>query len=294
MWAGVRARFRQFHGNLLLTQDQIDDGVTKHCSIRRCLNRHYYESASETDNSFLIGSWAKGTRVRPPRDIDLYFILPVAVYHRFQGNTGNRQSALLQEVKRILEATYPTTAMRGDGQVVVVRFNTINVEVVPAFLLGNGRYWICDTHDGGRYKETDPWAEAAHVESVHSANNNNLRPVIMMLKAWQACCSVPIKSFQIELVAAEFLAQSPWRLYDHYYYDWIMRDFFAFLYHRANTFVHVPGTGEAVFLGDDWRSRTESAYHRAVKACDYERDDWILLAGQEWQKIFGNQIPVKV
>ncbi len=95
--------------------------------VRKCLNKHYYNSDSETANSFLIGSWAKNTRVRPPRDVDIYFVLPYAVYERFNTYTGNKQSALLQEVKGVLQATYSSTDMSGDGQVVLVRFNTINV-----------------------------------------------------------------------------------------------------------------------------------------------------------------------
>jgi hypothetical protein len=54
----------------------------------------------------------------------------------------NRQSALLQEVKGVLAETYPDTDMSGDGQVVLVRIGTYNVEVVSAFALTNGRYWI--------------------------------------------------------------------------------------------------------------------------------------------------------
>ena len=294
MWAGVRARFSQFHGNLLLTQDQIDDGVTKHHGVRQCLNRHYYDSPSEKANSFLIGSWCKDTRVRPPRDIDLYFLLSPDVYYRFQSYAENRQSALLQEVKEVLQSTYSSTAMRGDGQVVVVRFNTINVEVVPAFPLDNGRYCICDTHDGGRYKETDPKAEVDLVQTVHANNNNNLRPLIKMLKAWQSSCSVPISSFCLELSAIDFLPQCPWRLRSYLYYDWIARDFFAFLCGRVNTFVYAPGTYEPVFLGDAWKSHAESAHNRALEACEYEYHDRIHLAGEEWQRIFGDQIPMSV
>ena len=93
------------------------------------------------------------------RDVDLYFLLPVTVYNRFQTNVWNRQSALLQEVKGVPAETYPDTDMSADGQVVVVRFGSYNVEVVPAFVLTNGRYWICNTKDGGSYKETDPFAE---------------------------------------------------------------------------------------------------------------------------------------
>ena len=250
-----------------------------------------YGTSSASDNAFAIGSWGKGTAIRPPRDIDLYFLLPVNVYNRFQVYRGNRQSALLQEVKEVLTGTYPDTNMRGDGQVVVVRFESYSVEAAPAFLLTNGRSLICNTRDGGSYKETDPWAEARHIEAADQACSQNLRPLTRMLKAWQDYCAVPIKSFQIELLAADFLSCSPWRNRDFFWFDWITRDFFAYLYNRANTFVIVPGTFESIFLGNDWQSRAETAYYRAEKACRYEEHNLVTVAGEEWQKIFGTDIP---
>jgi hypothetical protein len=53
----------------------------------------------------------------------------------------------------------------------------------------------------------------------------------------------------------------------------------------------MPVTGETIQLGDAWLSKAESAYARALKACDYERDDQDAAAGDEWQKIFGLMIP---
>lgn len=293
MWAGVTARFRTFHHNLCLTADQINVGQDHHIGVRKTLNRSYY-GVSDSANSFLIGSWGKYTKARPPRDIDLYFVLPYAVYQRFELVAMNKQSALLQEVKRVLQGTYPNTNLRGDGQVVVVGFNRMSVEVVPAFALQNGQYCICDTHNGGQYKTADPNAEINHISTLDNIYSNNLRPLIMMMKAWQSHCHVPMKSFWIELVAADFLQQYQYSKEGYFYYDWIMRDFFAYLYHRANQYVCVPGTWELIALGDGWQSRSETAYHRAVKACDYERKDYIYLAGEEWQKIFGKQIPWSV
>ena len=294
MWIAVRQRFTQFHSNLTLTPLQQLDGWKKRGGVVNCLNRHYYRALSDTDNSFLIGSWAKNIAVGPPRDVDLYFLLPSAVYQRFHGYTWNQQSALLQEVKDVLTATYPNTDMRGDGQVVLVRFGSYNVEVVPAFPQWGDGYWICDTHNGGSYKRTQPWAEVEHINAISKATNGNLRPLIQMLKVWQEQCSVPIKSFQLELVADDFLLQSPWRHYDFFWFDWILRDFFAYLYSRANTCVTVPGTAELIPLGADWQSRTESAYNRAVKACYYEQNNAVAAAGGEWHSVFGSQIPETV
>jgi hypothetical protein len=229
--------------------------------------------------------------VRPPRDIDVLFVLPFAVYERFNTYVGNKQSAILQEVKGVLQKTYPDTDMSGDGQVIVVRFATINVEVVPAFKLQNGQYWICDTHDGGSYKTTDPVAEIDAISTVHTDNNNNLRPIIKMLKTWQNYCNVPLKSFYLELLATDFLKKCEWRKNGYFYYDWIVRDFFKYLQSKENGYIFVPGTYETISLGSAWKSRCDSAYARALKACEYEHDDYVNLAGEEWQKIFGTLIP---
>jgi hypothetical protein len=291
MWIGVTQRFNRFHLDVLLTEEQKEDGKTKHYGVRKCLNSHYYGVSSEKDNSFLVGSWGKLTRVRPPGDIDLYFVLPYEVYKRFNAYVGNKQSALLQEVKGILQKSYPATEMRGDGQVIVVKFTSINVEVVPVFKLENGRYWICDTNGGGTYREADPHAEESHVSSIHDAHNNNLRPLVRMLKVWKRNCNVPLKSFHVELLAADFLRQCEWKMNGFFYYDWIMRDFFKYLQSRENGVLFVPGTYETLYLGNAWKSRCESAYSRALKACEYEHADYVNLAGEEWRKIFGDQIP---
>ena len=290
-WIAVRQRFEQFHRNLSLTLAQTCDGNTKRRGVIKCLNQYYYGQSSGDEHSLLIGSWGKGTATRPPRDVDVYFILPYEDYLRFEQRAGNRQSALLQEVKNVLAVPYPSTEMRGDGQVVVVGFGSYSVEVVPAVLLTDGRYWICDTANQGRYKLADPNAESQYIEQVHTATNRNLRPLIRMLKSWQASCTAPIKSFQLELVAAEFLAQSPWRQYDYFWFDWIIRDFFFYLHGKANTWIAIPGTLEMNFLGNDWQSCVLTAWRHALKACDYEQSNYVEAAGEEWQEIFGQDIP---
>jgi hypothetical protein len=292
MWIGVSQRFSQFYSNLLLTTSQVEDGLTKQAGVRACLSRHYWPLAADAQaNSLMVGSWGKQTQVRPPFDVDVLFVLPYEVYQRIEQNVGNKQSALLQEVKGVLQETYPQTTMRGDGQVVVVSFNTVVVEVAPVFRLQNGQHWICDTNDGGRYRTIDPLAELKNIEDIHIATYRHLRPVVQMAKVWKEYCNVPLPSFQIELIAGDFIKQCEWRVYDWFYYDWIMRDFFAFVITRANGWAFLPGTREVIALGDAWKSRAESAFERAKRACDWEKYDCVATAGDEWQWIFGTMIP---
>jgi len=287
----VGERFDAFLENLKITNEQGQDGKTKYKGVTGSLNRNYYGTQSDTLNSKLVGSWGKLTRVRPPRDIDLLYVLPYSVYTRFQTRFGNKQSQLLQEVKKGLLGTYNNTDVGGDRQVVLVPFASYKVEVVPAFNGANGQYVICDTNGGGRYKSFDPVAEVANLDSSDKKTNGNTRRLIRMMKCWQGYCNVPLKSFHIELLAIEFLNGFQYAANSTVYFDWMVRDFVKFLMGKAGGYVFAPGTNELLWLGSDWKTKSESALGRAEKACENESQHWGYLAGEEWQKIFGTQIP---
>ncbi len=292
-WPFVIKRFIDFLDNIKLTETQINDGEKKFKGVVSCLNQAYYGTNSETDHAFYIGSWAKKTRVRPPRDVDLYFLLPTEVYYRFEQYSAgvNKQSALLQEVKSKLAPTYSKTELKGDGPVVYAGFWTFDLEVVPAFELNEDRaYWVPSTKNGGKYLKTMPLHEVDALDAA-CKRSNNVRPLVRMLKCWQDNCSVPLRSFYIELLAIDFLDQWQHRDQSYFYYDWMCRDFFEWVITKANTHVYAPGTYEALWLGDAWKSRAETALLRARKACDFERDSKEGDAGEEWQKIFGTNIP---
>jgi hypothetical protein len=223
---------------------------------------------------------------RPPRDVDLLFTLPESVRSRYSNRTGNIQSQILQEVKTVLQSQYPRTKIKGDGPVVLVEFTTIDVEVVPAFKrIWETQWEILITKDGGSYKQFDPDAEIWNVRQSDSSTNGNTRNLIRMMKTWQATCSVPIKSFWLELLAVNFLATWQNRDKSLIFYDWMVRDFLAYIQNQS--YVLVPGTFEILWLGSAWKSKAKSAHSRALEAIENHENGWNHLAVAEWQKIFG-------
>jgi hypothetical protein len=215
-WVHVRGRFSAFINNLAITPAQRDDGEKKQAGVCASLNRHFYGISSETANSRLIGSWGKATRVRPSRDVDILFLLPDDVFWRYQARTGNRQSDLLQELKNALLVTYPQTALRADGQVVVIPFNQTPVEVSPGFLCTDGNVLVCDTNDGGRYTLSSAAAEAASLSASDTYCIGNTRALARMMKQWQRENNVPLKSFQLERLAVELLSNWENNQRDHF------------------------------------------------------------------------------
>ena len=285
------SRFTRFLVNLSLTADQVQDAQTKYDGVAKKLHSHYFPGQAFTGSTRkIIGSYGKGTAVRPPRDVDILFLLPSAVYDRFKGRSGNSQSQLLQEVRGVLQNRYPSTNIRGDGQVVVVPFqNGHSVEVLPGWRTTEKKFLVPNTHDGGHWQTVDHDAEIAHVETSDKRSKGNTRKLIKMLKAWQRECGVPIKSLVLELRSVNFL--NSWEHFDKgaTYYDWMVRDFFAAIIEYKSGTCTMPGTEEKIGYGDAWLSRAESALARAKKACQFESDKNERSAAEEWRKIFGSQ-----
>lgn len=286
----VATRFNALLSNITLTEAQKEAGADRRKAVVKALNSHYWGSTSNTENSKFVGSWGKYTRVRPPRDVDVIFTLPRSVYDRFQNRTGNKQSQLLQEVKGVLAASFSTTAIKGDGPVVKVPFAAYDVELAPAFKLTGGQYWVCMTNDGGSYETADYDAEAKLIRESNESSAGNARHLIKMMKRWQAHCNVPLKSFWIELVAVEFIGQWEHRGKSSMYYDWMVRDFLDYLVGKEFGTLYAPGTYEALYLGNAWVSKAKTARTNSINACNDEAD-YPNLAGIEWQKIFGTDIP---
>ncbi|WP_314950571.1 SMODS domain-containing nucleotidyltransferase [Bradyrhizobium cosmicum] len=289
-WYYVIPRFTRFLSNLAVSEKHRDAGLKKYTNVIASLNRRYYDHSSDTLNGIVIGSWGKSTQIAPPRDVDALFLLPDHVYHRFQQRSGNRQSQLLQEVKEALLATNPRTLMRADRQVVIVPFDAVTVEVAVGFRCTDGSVIVCDSKGDGRYTISTALEESAALDASDRAWNGNTRALIRMLKCWQDNCSVPMKSFVIERLAQDFLLTWQFHQQGVFFYDWMVRDFFAYLIANANGYVVMPG-GEIVQIGSDWLSRAQMAYRNAVNACLNERENYQWLAGEDWRRLFGTTIP---
>ncbi len=177
----------------------------------------------------------------------------------------------------------------------MVGFNSVIVEVIPAFIAQGGGWIIADTNEGGSWKHVNPIAEIEALSAADATLNSNVRKITKIMKQWKRHCNVPIKSFHIETLVHEALVKMGWGKNNEFWFDWIVRDVFNHMYGRSGGGFYMPGGyNEWIPLGDVWKSNVLTAYERARKACDYERANLNLSAGTEWQKIFGGMIPQHV
>ncbi|MEK7451167.1 MAG: nucleotidyltransferase [Patescibacteria group bacterium] len=282
------SRFDQFLLNIKLTSDQLDDAKTKYDGVCKKIHDNYFSTLYDGSTKLLIGSYGKGTNIRPARDVDVIFKLPSSEYKQ-SSNGYNYQSYLLQKIKGILQDKYPDSDIKGDGPVVVVNFSNDHfIEVVPAIELTNDKFYIPITTDGGHWKLDDPRALYKLVNDSDNDTGGNTRNLIRMIKKWQEFCDVPIKSLVIEIRAVVFLIAYEHKNKSSTYYDWMVRDYLKELIEKINNTYTLPGLTEKINYGDAWKSKAESAYARAVKACEFEAIKDETSATEEWKKIFGD------
>lgn len=284
--------FEKFCNNLIITN--VGDISKRYRTITWRLNKQYYGSESETANSLYVGSYGRDTAISGAHDMDMIFILPYDVYNRFNIRSGNKQSALLQEVRASLQITYPATHIRGDGQVVVVKFaDYMRFEIVPVFAATGGGYVYPDTNNGGSWEFTNPLPEMNALKIRNNITNGNLRRLCRMARAWRRCNNVDISGLQIDTFAYNFMANWEYRDKSYLYYDYLTRDFFGYLkdMSKSQGYWSAPGSGQRVYRKGSFENKAAVAYKNALSGTSYYVDSRDWSARQKFREIYGNYFP---
>ncbi len=277
--------FDEFIKNLAV--DNKDEISYRYGEITKSLNKKYRDSESKTYCSLQVGSYGRYTAINNISDLDMVYILPSTEWARFK---DNRQSALLQEVKKQIGIRYPRTKMKGDGQVVVISFDNHQIEVLPVFELVDGSFKYPNSNNGGSWHITKPRLEIKEISKKDKAKNNNLRPLCKAIRAWKNYHGVAMGGLLIDTLAYKFLNDTD--TYDdksYTYYDWMFRDFLKYLY-ELNEQGHylAPGSNQKVYVKKRFKRKAKKAYSLVLDAIASEKNK---DANKKWKKIFGRPFP---
>ena len=180
----LKEDFETFCSNIQL--DNRSDMEKSAGEIAKKLNEHYYDLAQDTSSHlYIVGSVGRQTAIKDSSDLDIIFDLPTSVYNRFNAYEKNEQSALLQEVKQVMKEHYSRTKVSGDGQVVVIEFTKYTVELVPGFKQSDNRFKYPDTHDGGKWKYTDPLSEQDECANCNDQSNGIYYDFCHIMRSWK-------------------------------------------------------------------------------------------------------------
>lgn len=237
----VARAFDDLRRSLELTQDERSKADAQQKVVRETFGNV---------ETFLTGSFARGTAIRPLHDVDLFVVLAQPVSHD--------PSKVLGDVHGVLARKFPNTRIiHPQNRSVHIEFSGSGIEfdVVPAHKVGDV-YMIPD-RERNHWIRTNP---RLHEEKAICANRqcgDKLKPLIKMAKHWNRRAGGQgqklMSSFLLEVMAWEF-KDTPSS------YARGLVELFAFLAGRVQSPVPDPaGVGPRIDEGMDQAARTRIA-----------------------------------
>jgi Second Messenger Oligonucleotide or Dinucleotide Synthetase domain len=195
---------------------ELNDREQKNASRRHTEVREYLATKFIVERSFLTGSYARYTKTKPLKDVDIFFVLGKEEKHY----RDKAPPIILEAFREKLVQQYGEKAVKTQGRSINVDFgvvadiddNTdyriISVDIVPAFESGSN-YEIPDG-EGGRWIKTNPEIHAEKATAAHRAYSNEWKGLVRMMKYWnnnpKHGADRPIKpNFLIEVMALDCL-----------------------------------------------------------------------------------------
>ena len=287
----VAQMFESFCGQLVLAQTLRSSISTRTGRIVGRLNSDFRNLSSDTANCFYAGSYGRNTAVPGLSDIDLIYVLPYETYIQYSAYTGNKQSSLLQAVRASLNKTYPNSAVIADGQIVKINFNdNITYEIVPVFQKTDGSYTYADSNNGGSWKTCKPKHEIDVFHARDIESNHNLVVLGRMVRAWRDNNNVSMSGMLIDTLAFQFIANWEYKDKSYRYYDYLTRDFFAFLgqQDRNKDYWLAPGSGSWVYRSGAFELKARPTAAVAVEAISNLEAQQFWAAKQKYRQVYGS------
>lgn len=292
----VQDAFKKFRSRLELTAGEQSDASRRQNDIRTLMDQEF-----KVEHDFLTGSYARWTKTKPLKDVDIFCVLGDAERH-FRDKAP---MVLLQAVEEVLADKYGRDNVSKQRRSVTVSFGVkeengetndqiMSFDVVAAFAKKD-YYEIPDTAQASGWTSTNPKIHYDLAVKANEAFSGEWKGMVRMMKSWNRLRDKPIKpSFLIEVMALQLL-YPPFG--GDYRYE--MKAFFASLCDQISERWPDPaGLGPDVSDRMDTqqcriaRKQLQDAVQQASTAIQLERSGKQGEALREWRDLFGPLFPL--
>lgn len=293
----VQDAFKKFRSRLELSDREQKDASRRQIEIRDVMKESF-----SVEHDFLTGSYARHTKTKPLKDVDIFCVLGKNERHYQDKNP----SVLLADVEKALADKYGKDNVCQQRRSVCVDFGVredengetneqvISFDVVPAFDEGP-HYEIPDTAVSSGWTKTDPTVHRDLAVKAQESFNREWKGLVRMMKSWNREQGKPIKpGFLIEVMALEILYPPFGGLYARE-----IQAFFRTLADRIHEDWQDPaGLGPNVsdrmttqMIANARRVLLDSE-QQAAYAIRLEREGKNGEALRTWRKLFGKHFPL--
>lgn len=192
---------------------ELHDKESKNASERHTEVRDYLKTKFAIEGDFLTGSYARWTKTKPLKDVDI--MCPLG--EKDKGYRDKPPSVVLDAFHDALVEKYGTQKVSRQRRSCTVSFGVtvdeedrtdykiVSVDTVPAFKSGDA-YEIPDA-DKGEWIKTNPKVHAEKAVAAQRAYSDQWKGIVRMLKYWNNHNGKPIKpSFLIEVMCLDCLS----------------------------------------------------------------------------------------
>lgn len=294
----VSQAVHEFISNLELTEKESDDASRQHTNLRDGLTQKL--DLNPDYNTFLTGSYARKTAIRPLKDIDVFCVLQ---------RTDKRNEATLtptlalSAIKETLEELYPGKVAAPQRRSVNIEFTGTGIayDVVPAFIdevaMNNDEevFFIPDV-DQSKWIRSNPRVHKQKSTDANEQAGKDLKPLTKAIKHWnrRQAENAQLRSFHLEVMAWEVMKQKPENRLEG------LKDLFLGLATRVLTSTPDPaGLGPAIDDGLTWndriaaKTRFEEAASVMSEAMRLAKDGKTDAAHHKLYSLFGEPYPEK-
>ena len=192
-WAGLRRA-------LEITETERRAAIRRHTEIRE-----HVRSEIELRTDFLTGSYARHTKTKPLKDVDIF-----CVVDGDGTNAGLRDKSAygaLGELQRVLVQKWPSASIgrRAVSIDVGAEEKITSFDVVLAFDRQEGGFELPDTTTSD-WIASDPTIHATQATAKNKACEEKWKPFVKMVEGWNREWDKPVRpSFLLEVMAFELV-----------------------------------------------------------------------------------------
>lgn len=191
------------------TQTQLQAAARSHGHLRAVLATGNMDYRIQT--SYLSGSYARQTAVRPLDDVDVVFEIDPSLWRR---NPLQRllyrfpdPSKVLETFARAIRHRYPNSRVQTQRRSVGLVMEHLHIDVVPAVADPERPDWLRIPNTAtGAWISTAPRVHSQLAIRLNKSSGGRFKPMVRLLKGWNAGLPATqrLKSFAVETLAARF------------------------------------------------------------------------------------------
>ena len=193
----VSTYLKSIADNAVLSPSEKETISRSEAALKQKLSAHF---GAEIKEQFRFGSYDRGTIL--PRSMDARSDVDYMIVF---DNTGFRPQTYLDKLRRFVTEKYTKSEISQNYPVIQLELSHIRFELVPAvrtFIYGLSIPQKDETEQ--HWMSTDPKDVNANLTAKNGENNFLIKPLVRLVKYWNACNDHLFGSFDLEKQVIEY------------------------------------------------------------------------------------------